>query len=74
MKTENKFKVGDWVFLRIAIKGIVVGRIAKIVNGDYPYKICLDSKIVSVLYSREFSEIQKLTDSELAWYLVTNEN
>ena len=74
MKTKNKFKVGDYVFLRIAIKGIVVGRIAKIVNGDYPYKICLDSKIVSVLYSREFSEIQKLTDSELAWYLVTNEN
>ena len=76
---KTKFKVGDYVFIRLIsddYRGVIVGQITRIVyTDDYPYKINAPvppNRIRIPYYSRKANEIQKLTESELAWYLVTN--
>ena len=80
MKTGNKFKVGDYVWFELqqrwnGIPKRTLGRIKEIQN-EYAdvqwFTIAtLDNRQVVFRTKDQFIPV---TDSELAWYLVTNEN
>ena len=77
MKTENKFKVGDYVWVNVDGKPKhIIGRIAEIQVDDagvqWWYRLDDLRDNWAPFYTKE--QITPATDSELAWYLVTNEN
>ena len=80
MKTENKFKVGDYVWFDAwrwdGIPKRTIGRITKIQVDDagvqWWYRLDDLRDNWAPFYTKE--QITPATDSEVAWYLVTNEN
>ena len=77
MKTKNKFKVGDYVWFDDlwCPKNHTLGRITKIQVNDTGvqwYRLDNLRGNWASFYTKD--EFTPATDSELAWYLVTNEN
>ena len=78
MKTENRFKVGDYVWFDEwwwdgEIKRII-GRITKIQVDAGVRWYWLDDLRSDWVEHRTKDQITPATDSEVAWFLVTNEN
>ena len=81
MKTENKFKVGDYVWFRVRqwdgeIKNHTIGRITEIEIDDAGVQWYRFEDLKKKIWAeyRTKDQFTPATDSELAWYLVTNEN
>ena len=73
MKTENKFKVGDYVWFDETKH--FIGRITKIqVDAGVRWYWFDDLRSKWGPYCAKENQITPVTDSEVAWFLVTNEN
>ena len=78
---KTKFKVGDYVWFDVHPQGTdikrTIGRITEIHHGVYKSASWYRVDDLRNYYLSPFldeNQITPATDSEVAWYLVTNEN